>query len=600
MSRDRKTKSGLARSTKASGAKSGAMATDVDLRPVEAAARYAEASNLASQGQHDEARRLYADWAAARSHADQDTRPLALIHNDLAVTAAVEGRYDEARTEWQAALEIDPDCLQARLNRDLLDAEMSLSQSANDFGGLTLAPAPGSGAPIQERFPGEVDLPVNASFESPRMLAQPRRSSTEFARQPGAPVRVAILSLLFNWPSTGGGNHHTAEMAQFLGWAGYDVRHFFAQYPSWRIGRVADNLISPSELIAFDDASWNVAGIQARFRHAVDGFAPDFVIITDSWNMKPLLAEAVRDYPFMLLYQAQENLCPLNNLRLLASGPSEVEQCPRNQLAMPQVCCRCLAERGPSSGALHRAERELAGVGTREYDDRLRRSLGEAEVVMVLNPVIEAMMQPYARRVCIVPWGMDASRFPWPPPDDADGTRNSGRAILFMAAVAGETIKGYHVAHEACRILRQARSDFELVVTFDPAGPIDDFTRSVGWCSLADLPRHYRAADICLVPTIAQDSLSRTSVEAMASGIPVVASRIGGLPYTVTDGLTGLLFEPGNAADLAEKIARLLDDPDLRRNMGLAGRKRFEADFVWEDVIERYFKPLFSGARRLR
>ena len=85
-----------------------------------------------------------------------------------------------------------------------------------------------------------------------------------------------------------------------------------------------------------------------------------------------------------------------------------------------------------------------------------------------------------------------------------------------MAAVAGETIKGYHVAHEACRLLRQTRSDFELVVTFDPAGPIDEFTRSVGWCSLADLPRHYRAADICLVPTIAQDSLSRTSVEAMA------------------------------------------------------------------------------------
>ena len=132
-----------------------------------------------------------------------------------------------------------------------------------------------------------------------------------------------------------------------------------------------------------------------------------------------------------------------------------------------------------------------------------------------------------------------------------------------MAAVAGESIKGYHVAHEACRLLRQARSDFELVVTFDPPGPgrIDEFTRSVGWCSQDELPRHYRAADICLVPTIAQDGLSRTSVEAMASGIPVIASRIGGLPYTVSDGLTGLLFEPGDPADLARQIARLLDDP---------------------------------------
>ena len=164
-----------------------------------------------------------------------------------------------------------------------------------------------------------------------------------------------------------------------------------------------------------------------------------------------------------------------------------------------------------------------------------------------------------------------------------------------MAAVAGETIKGYHVAHEACRILRQTRTDFELVVTFDPPGQIDEFTRSVGWCSLAELPRHYRDADICLVPTIAQDSLSRTSVEAMASGVPVIASQIGGLPYTVTDGATGLLFEPGDPADLAQKIARLLDDKALLRRMGLAGRKRFEQDFMWETVIERYFRRVLGS-----
>ena len=179
----------------------------------------------------------------------------------------------------------------------------------------------------------------------------------------------------------------------------------------------------------------------------------------------------------------------------------------------------------------------------------------------------------------IVPWGMDAARFPWPAPERdgalATPAPAANRTMLFMAAVAGETIKGFHVAHEACRILRETRSDFELVVTFDPPGPIDEFTRSVGWCSLADLPWHYREADICLVPTIAQDSLSRTSVEAMASGIPVVASRIGGLPYTVTDGVTGLLCEPSDPADLARKIGRLLDDPELRRRMGLAGRRRF-------------------------
>jgi len=163
-----------------------------------------------------------------------------------------------------------------------------------------------------------------------------------------------------------------------------------------------------------------------------------------------------------------------------------------------------------------------------------------------------------------------------------------------MAAVAGETIKGFHVAHEACRLLRQTRRDFELVVTFDPPGQIDEFTRSVGWQSQAALPAQYRAADICLVPTIAQDGLSITSVEAMAAGIPVIASRIGGVPCTVTDGVTGLLCEPGDPVDLAAKISRLLDDLALRREMGVAGRRRFEADFTWETVIERYWRPMLT------
>jgi hypothetical protein len=106
--------------------------------------KYAEACGLASRGQHDEARRAYADLVAAIAIGDTDTRLRALVQNDLAVMAAMEGRFDDARTGWRTALEIDKDCLLARLNRDLVEAEINRGRATADFGELQLAPAPSS------------------------------------------------------------------------------------------------------------------------------------------------------------------------------------------------------------------------------------------------------------------------------------------------------------------------------------------------------------------------------------------------------------------------------------------------------------------------
>ncbi len=80
---------------------------------------------------------------------------------------------------------------------------------------------------------------------------------------------------------------HTAGLAQFLGRAGYEVRHIFARFPEWGIGRVADELLSPAEVIEFAAPASNVAEIQARYRRAVEQFDPDYVVITDAWKMKP-------------------------------------------------------------------------------------------------------------------------------------------------------------------------------------------------------------------------------------------------------------------------------------------------------------------------
>lgn len=499
---------------------------------------YELACERAERGDFAEARRWY-EQLAPTVH---EPHLKALIHNDRAAIAAVTGDLPAARSEFGTALVLDEGCALARDNLLFLEAHASLA------------------------------IPPATALET------------------ATAVKVAILSFLFNWPSTGGGIVHTVELAQFLIKAGYDVKHFYARQPSWGVGKVEKPPPFPSVALDFEERDWNVPTIQARFREAVEKFDPDNVIITDSWNMKPLLAEAARGYPTILRLQAMECLCPLNNVRLLADGPGKFRQCSLNQLANPDACMTCLRANGRCSGGLHQAERALCGVGTVSYQESLRRAFAEAEAVLVVNPLTEALVRPFARDVRVVTAGMAPARFPAP----NITTPSLGLTRLLFAGLIEETMKGFAVLHEACALLWQKRQDFELVATGDPPGQVDAFTRFIGWQSQEELPKHLSEVDVLMVPTVAQEALGRTAVEAMAAGKPVIASRLGGLPYTVIDGETGLLCAPGNVADLARKIEMLLNDPELRQRLGMAGRKRFEEHFSWEVIIDRHYKPLLK------
>jgi hypothetical protein len=268
-------------------------------------AGYWKACELAREGRHDDARAAYLRLAREFARGTPP-RLRALVQNDLAVLDAMPGKFEEACEQWRGVVEADGGCLPARLNFGLIRAEMSWS------------PAHGSSKP-EIRNPNGEDGAAVPEAREPR------------------PVRVAVVGLLFNWPSTGGGNMHTAGLVEFLGRDGFDVRHFYAQYEPWGIGRITRDDLVASEALAFAETEWNVPTIRQRFRAAVDSFAPDYVVISDTWNMKPHLVEAMRGYPTILLMQAQECLCPLNDLRLLGIGPVKAEQCPRNQLATPQV-----------------------------------------------------------------------------------------------------------------------------------------------------------------------------------------------------------------------------------------------------------------------
>lgn len=109
----------------------------------------------------------------------------------------------------------------------------------------------------------------------------------------------------------------------------------------------------------------------------------------------------------------------------------------------------------------------------------------------------------------------------------------------------------------------------------------------------------WRHAGIGLVPSLWPEPFGLVAVEAMRSGVPVVASRIGALPAVVADGRTGILVTPGSTAELQAAIRRLDGDPELRQAMGAAGRAHAE-QFSAETVTARYeqhYRALLAGHR---
>jgi glycosyltransferase involved in cell wall biosynthesis len=105
-------------------------------------------------------------------------------------------------------------------------------------------------------------------------------------------------------------------------------------------------------------------------------------------------------------------------------------------------------------------------------------------------------------------------------------------------------------------------------------------------------------ATALVIPSIWYENFPRTIVEAFATGLPVIASRIGALADIVTEGETGLLFEPGNANDLADKLSWALEHPVQMALMGQKARavyeEKYTADANYKQLIEIYRSVITS------
>jgi glycosyltransferase involved in cell wall biosynthesis len=165
------------------------------------------------------------------------------------------------------------------------------------------------------------------------------------------------------------------------------------------------------------------------------------------------------------------------------------------------------------------------------------------------------------------------------------GSLNPGKGFIHMIEAAAQLRDDGHRLHysiagkgtEEAR-LRQAIADYDLEGVVEMWGEVDhdkviDLLRQA---SVFVLP--------CVVPANgAVDGIPNALVEALAMGVPVVSTRVSGIPELITDGATGLLVEPGDVQGLASAVARLLQDDSLRAQMVRAGLQRVQRDFDVEN-----------------
>jgi D-inositol-3-phosphate glycosyltransferase len=213
--------------------------------------------------------------------------------------------------------------------------------------------------------------------------------------------------------------------------------------------------------------------------------------------------------------------------------------------------------------------------------------------------------------VHVVAPGIDLATFQ--PLDRADARRKigygPGRVLLFVGRL--ERLKGVDVAIRALAFLRdRTHDDLRLIVLGEDvrdgeesekerlklvasASGVRDRVDFLGSVAHHELPYFYAAADVCVMPSYSE-SFGLVALEAQACGRPVVASGVSGLRSVVRDEVSGYLIDGHDPATYAERIGRLLADPDLAQQMGRRGRLLAQR-FSWTRTADR-LGTLFEGA----
>jgi glycosyltransferase involved in cell wall biosynthesis len=220
-------------------------------------------------------------------------------------------------------------------------------------------------------------------------------------------------------------------------------------------------------------------------------------------------------------------------------------------------------------------------------------------------------------KVVRIPHGVDTARFRPAAPGEVETLR--ARLGLPQKATiltyTGRLLrgKGLETALEAFALLAPTRPGLHLLLVGSGAGQSLSVEESLGRAvaeaglvgrvtfagRVENVDEFLRASDVFVFPSVFE-ALGLSLVEAAASGLAAVGSRTGGIVDVIEDGVSGLLFAPGDARDLAARLETIVDDPAARRGLGLRARAVAVERFEERASVERYRRLLLEITPRAR
>ncbi|MFL5401795.1 MAG: glycosyltransferase family 4 protein [Gemmatimonadales bacterium] len=199
-------------------------------------------------------------------------------------------------------------------------------------------------------------------------------------------------------------------------------------------------------------------------------------------------------------------------------------------------------------------------------------------------------------RYAVVPNGVDLKLF-YPPQ-----TESRGRRVRCLAVARLIERKGLGDLIRAFALLERGRYELEIVGDGPDGGVLRDLAarlgvdqeiRFLGSLDRASVAERYRQADLFTLPSTAE-AFGNVFAEALASGLPIVGSAVGGIPDLVEHGINGLLVPPHDPPSLARAIAYLAEDRELCSAMSRRNREKAETSLQWSHATQRYL-AMYEG-----